>query len=237
VYSNGTDKAGFDDRIARLEAAILRHAGGIERFRSEIPRLFRRAIDEVIDTQRSGRYTLAETEKTEKTYLGTKIEIFLRNHLKMSKGHTLDLSIEDFEADIKCTSGSNWTIRIEAVGHPCVLIKTDEAEAFCSFGLVVVKEDILNPGRRTISRSGFERIHWILWNERYPPDSWQFPDPAVRKQITDSGGSTEGIPTLFRSVRSRPISRQLAADLAQQNDALKRIRRNGGARDLLAPLG
>lgn len=91
MHSSDTDKADPDDRIERLEAAILRHAGGVERFRSEVPRLFRRAIDEVIDTQRSRRYTLAETKMIEKIYLGTKIEILLRDHLNMAKGQKLDL--------------------------------------------------------------------------------------------------------------------------------------------------
>ncbi|WP_035354680.1 NaeI family type II restriction endonuclease [Edaphobacter aggregans] len=65
--------------IKQLEAAILRHAGGFEKFRVDIPQLLRRAIDEVIDSARSNRFTLIEIEKTEKTYIGTKIEILLRN--------------------------------------------------------------------------------------------------------------------------------------------------------------
>jgi hypothetical protein len=107
--------------IKRLEAAILRHAGGIDKFKVDIPQLLRRAIDEVIDSARSNRFTLIEIEKTEKTYIGTKIEILLRNHLQMSKGKVLDLSIDGIEVDIKNTIGSNWTIPIEALGHPCIL--------------------------------------------------------------------------------------------------------------------
>ena len=42
---------------------------------------------------------------------------------------------------------------------------------------------------------------------------------------------------LFRAVQSRPISRLLVQAVAQQDDYMKRIRRNGGARDLLAPEG
>ena len=62
--------------------------------------MLRQAIDEVIDSYRSGRFTVAELEKTEKTYLGTKIEILLRNHLKLKKGKTLDLDVDGIEVDV-----------------------------------------------------------------------------------------------------------------------------------------
>ena len=74
--------------IKQYRGGELRHAGGFEKFRVDIPQLLRRAIDEVIDSARSNRFTLIEIEKTEKTYIGTKIEILLRNHLGMSKGQS-----------------------------------------------------------------------------------------------------------------------------------------------------
>jgi hypothetical protein len=63
--------------IEQLEKAILRNAGGLEKFKKEIPLLLRKAIDEVIDAPRTNRFTLDEIEKTEKTYLGIKVEILL----------------------------------------------------------------------------------------------------------------------------------------------------------------
>ena len=68
-----------------LMESLVRSAGGLQKLTQEIPQILRKAIDEVIDTPRTNRFTLAETEKTEKTYLGTKIEILLRAHLGLSK--------------------------------------------------------------------------------------------------------------------------------------------------------
>ena len=240
--------AGFDSShqdyalIKQLEAAILRHAGGFEKFRVDIPQLLRRAIDEVIDSSRSNRFTLIEIEKTEKTYIGTKIEILLRNHLGMSKGKVLDLSIDGIEVDIKNTIGSNWTIPIEAIGHPCILLKAQESTSRCSFGLIVIRDDILNLGRnrdgkRTISQSGFAQVHWLLRDVSYPQNFWEYLDPKTREDITSPRGGTERLAALFRAVQGRPISRLLVQAVAQQDDYMKRIRRNGGARDLLAPEG
>ena len=57
--------------LASLSAALYRYARGREAFDRQVPLILRQAIDEVIDAPRTNRFTLSETEKTEKTYLGT----------------------------------------------------------------------------------------------------------------------------------------------------------------------
>ncbi|HEY1255825.1 MAG TPA: hypothetical protein VGF01_13690, partial [Terracidiphilus sp.] len=52
--------------IDKLEKAILRNAGGLEKFKKEIPLLLRKAIDEVIDSARTNRFTLDETKINER---------------------------------------------------------------------------------------------------------------------------------------------------------------------------
>lgn len=113
ILTGGSDQK----LLRRLEAAIIRESGGRSRFNADVPLLFRQAIDEVIDTPRSGRFTLDELEKTEKTYIGTKIEILLRNYLRLQRGLKLDLLIDGVEVDVKNTVVSNWTIPSEAMGH------------------------------------------------------------------------------------------------------------------------
>ncbi len=228
--------------VRRLEDSILHHAGGLVRFRRNVPLLLRKAIDEVIDSARTNRFTLDEVEKTEKTYLGTKVEILLRNLLRMEKGRILDLSIDGIETDIKNTIGLNWTIPSEAMGHPCILVKTQESKAICSFGLIVIRDQILNlganrDGKRTISKAGLEHVHWLLKDEPYPKNFWQDIDPELRREITSPRGGTERVAILFRRLQGQAISRLLVQGVAQQRDYMKRIRRNGGARDLLAPEG
>jgi hypothetical protein len=243
TFSHGLSPQHPDyELMKRLEDSILRHAGGMMRFRKTIPLLLRKAIDEVIDSARTNRFTLDEVEKTEKTYLGTKVEILLRNFLKMDKGMILDLSVDGIETDIKNTVGTTWTIPSEAMGHPCILIKTQEKGAICSFGIVVIRDQVLNlgvnrDGKRSISKAGLEHVHWLLKDEPYPENFWQNIDPMLRKEITSPRGGTERVAVLFRRVQGRAISRALVQAVAQQRDYMKRIRRNGGARDVLAPEG
>ena len=46
----------------------------------------REAFDEVIDGARTARYRIEQLEKTEKTYIGTKVEIVLRDGLELERG-------------------------------------------------------------------------------------------------------------------------------------------------------
>lgn len=69
-----------DEKILKdLEHAILKNVGGIEALKEEFPKMIRKSLDEVIDTPRTGRLTIDQIEKTEKTYIGTKVEILFRN--------------------------------------------------------------------------------------------------------------------------------------------------------------
>lgn len=225
--------------IDQLEKAILRNAGGLEKFKKEIPLLLRKAIDEVIDSARTNRFTLDEIEKTEKTYLGTKVEILLRNWLKFPKGKILDLSIDGIETDIKNTMRSTWMIPSEAMGHPCILVKTDEQSALFSIGIIVIRNEVLGTGKNkdgksSISSAGKDRIRWILQDENYPENFWQNLDSKVRHKIVSQSSGTGRLDALFRCVQNRPLSRVIVLGIAQQKDAMKRLRKNGGARDSLA---
>lgn len=228
--------------LTRLEASILKQADGREKFDEDIPRLLRQAIDEVIDTPRSQRFLLSELEKTEKTYIGTKIEIVLRNHLDLPRGTKLDVLIDGVEVDIKNTTAKNWMIPTEAVGHPCILIRADEKLAKCWFGLVVIRDEILRKGvnrdkKASISASSFQHVHWMLYQHDYPKNFWEDVSPQDLKKVTASHFGTQRLVALFSLYLGTPIPRQIVLSLAPQKDSLKRLRKNGGARDLLQKQG
>ena len=228
--------------VEPLARALYRAAGGEARFAQELPQIIRRGIDEVIDTPRTNRFTPSETEKTEKTYLGTKIEILVRALLNLPKGRTLDLSLAGVDTDIKNTMGSNWTIPMEAVWHPCLLLRENEKNARCSAGIIIARDQYLNPGRnrdakRTFSQAGLANVWWLLRDDPYPANFWELMSLSHRRAIMAAGGGTQRIATLFRTVQKKPVSRLIVQAVAQQDDYMKRVRRNGGARDILAPEG
>ncbi len=225
--------------LKRIEEKLLQHAKGRERFNRDIPRLIRQGIDEVIDAARSRRFTLGELEKTEKTYIGTKIEILLRNHLGLERGKVLDVLIDEIEVDIKNTVGTTWTIPEEAIGHPCILIQENEKTAECSFGLIYIRQEVLNKGlnrdkKTTIASASLVHVHWMLRHAPYPKNFWEGIRPELRDAIMTPRSGTQRLVVLFRELREIPIARKIVLAVAPQKDSLKRIRKNGGARDCLA---
>lgn len=222
--------------------SVFAAANGREEFEIAVPVILRTAIDEVIDTPRTGRFLLEETEKTEKTYLGTKVEILIRSHLKFAKGTILDMNVFGTEVDIKNTMASNWSIPRENVGRPALLIRSSERKALCDVGIALLHDAYLNPGanqdsKRGVSAAGQSNIWWLLRHHPYPVNFWQLLTSSERQSLVDAGGGTARIAALFEMVQNRPISRGQVQGLARQHDYMKRVRRNGGARDILAPKG
>lgn len=232
--------------IHEICEAIRVRAGskGWDDFIVELPQRLRQAIDEVIDTPRTGRFELKETEKTEKTYVGTKVEILVRDYLGFPKGlkGVLDLSIDGRSVDVKNTVTGNWMIPSEALGHPCILIHEDEAKSECSFGVFIAKREYLTTGANrdgkvSVSKIGKDNIHWLLYRHAYPDNFWKHIAPDIRKWIVTPRGGTRRLERLFLKLLGYPIPRRIVEAVAAQADFMKRIRVNGGVRDSLGPKG
>jgi hypothetical protein len=182
---------------------------------------------------------IEDLEKTEKTYLGTKVEKLLRNQLGLEKGDRLDLLVGGREVDVKFTIGRNWTIPQEAEDEVCLLLSCSEASATFSAGLIVARAQNLNLGlnrdkKRTVSKEGRSRSRWMFRDEPYPPNFWASVPPKDAARIMDlSASGAERIRRLFTALPGRPISRKVIESVARQKDYMKRLRHNGGARDAL----
>lgn len=230
--------------LSTLETNLLTAVGGKERFEEKLRSFFRSAIDEVIDTARTGRFFLSDLEKTEKTYLGTKFEILLRDWLQVPRGILLDLQIGGQEVDVKSTTGggSGWMIPPEAIDQLCILLRINEIASTCAFGLIRARADYLTAGqnrdaKKSISAAGRANIWWMVQDFSYTPNFWNHIDQNLREEIMGHRGGTGRLASLFEHCLETPVSRVLIASIAAQDDFMKRIRRNGGARDILAPKG
>jgi len=242
-YERRLDEAHPDyEVVAPIAATLIEHGDGWDRFSLQVSRMLRRAVDDVIDTAHTNRFTLAEIEKTEKTYLGTKIEILFRAMFSLDKGAILDLAINGVEVDIKNTMLENWAIPREVVGRPCILIRENERDALCSVGVIVARDAYLRPApnrdaKRSFSALGRLNTWWLLDRYPYPPNVWERMPRDQRDAIMAEGGGAARLARFFEAMQDRPIARSLVEHVAQQKDPMKRIRRNGGARDILAPKG
>jgi Restriction endonuclease NaeI len=220
---------------------LMSRAGGFEIFRRRFPALIRQSIDEVIDTPRTGRVFASELEKTEKTYIGTKVEIIVRSFFRLPKG-ILDLKIAGLDVDVKNTLLNNWMIPPEAVGNPCILIASDEAKRTCFFGIFIAHPMNLTSAsnrdkKLSVSAAGFANIDWLLAEEPFPEGFWPELGKEATVRIMRGLSGNERIVALFQEVLMRPIHRDIVQDVAQQKDYMKRLRKNGGARDTLAAKG
>jgi len=230
--------------LAGLERDLLLAVKGKELFEEKLRSFFRSAIDEVIDTARTGRYFLSDLEKTEKTYLGTKFEILLRDWLQVPKGVKLDLLIGGQEVDVKSTTGgkSGWMIPLEAICELLILLRVNEEASTCAIGLVRARQEYLRAGenrdkKTSFSAEGTRNIWWMVQDFAYTPNFWTIVSTADRQEIMAVKGGSKRLAMLFERYQGVPLSRVQIQAVAAQDDFMKRIRSNQGARDLLRPQG
>lgn len=230
--------------LAALEHDLLAAVGGRELFEERLRSFFRSAIDEVIDTARTNRFLLSQLEKTEKTYLGTKFEILLRDWLGVPRGVYLDLLIGGREVDVKTTTGggSAWMIPPEAIGQLCILLRVNEDQSTCAVGLARARPEYLRGGVNRDGKTGFSaagrrNIWWLEQDFPYTPNFWTQISLELREHIMSRPSGTKRIAALFENCLGMPISRVLISAVAAEDDFMKRLRGNSGARDILGPLG
>lgn len=209
----------------------------VERFGDVV----RRSLDEVLDGQRTGRYSIEELSKVEKTYIGTKVEIILQAEFGLIRGHSLDYRVAEEELDAKWSKRmGGWMIPREAVGELCLCITADDQQSVFSVGVVRVDTDLLRQSRnqdrkRQLNQTGRSAIVWLAHQAPLPENLLLHLPEGVRDRILSPDLSGQGrVTELFRSVQSRLVRRQVVLTVAQQADGPKRVR---DARPQLRPEG
>ena len=218
--------------LSQLASEITARAGGALTLEDSFPAMLRRCIDDVIMTPKTGRRAYEELEKTEKTYIGTRVEIELRALLRLPRGR-LDTEILGRDVDIKNTMGSNWMIPTEALDQPCLLVAADEARARCYLGLIVARPAYLTQGKNkdgkgSISAAGFGHILWLLCDHPYPANFWRCQAPDIVAEIFSGDTGNVRMANLFRRIQNTPIARDVVEAVAQQKDFMRRIRADKG---------
>jgi hypothetical protein len=227
----------LDSSLDAVETRIRKLAGPrpAERFGGAI----RRSIDEVLDGPRTGRWGFAQLEKTEKTYVGTKIEIVVRTALNLDRGKILDLEIDRHPVDIKWAMNSGWQIPREAVGQMCLCLGGLEDMKRFQVGLVRCNEGNLNKGenrdgKRTLSAVGRSEMRLIVPSSPLPGNFVAEMDDLLRLQITEEPTIQARITRLFTLLPRVPIPRGAVATVARTpGDPMRRVRSDTNAGDPL----
>ncbi|MBC8771938.1 NaeI family type II restriction endonuclease [Stenotrophomonas maltophilia] len=193
-----------------------------------VGRAIRKSFDEVIDGPRTGRYCVEQLEKTEKTYIGTKVEIVLRTELGLERGHVLDNLIVGHEVDTKFTVGSTWMIPREALGQLCLLVTGEDNTGRCGMGILRMVPEVLTnganqDGKKSVSALGRGQITWLAQGPMPRNFMLDLPD-AARNAIMSASSGRQAIWALFRHATGRLIPRAVIEQVAQQRDSAKRAR-------------
>jgi hypothetical protein len=216
----------------------------------QVATVLRDTLDQLYDGQRTGRWKYDQLHKTEKTYMGTLVEINLHRQFGFDDGDATDYRIAGIEVDCKYSMAyGGWELPPEAIDHLCLLITANDETSSWSAGLIRVREQILRarPNRdskRQLSTAGRTHVRQ-LWPRRgrLAENLFLHMDPRIRERVfsaTASRGVQHGqarTNELFRSVQRRIIRRAEVATVAQQDDFMKRARGNGGARTALRSEG
>jgi len=229
--------------LAPIRAEIETRAGGAEALATRFPQLVREAIDFVIDPVRTARTTVAELDNVEKTFLGLKVEHFIRDFLDVPKG-IRDLVIGGVDVDVKNTTARNWMIPRETYSENgvCLLSRIDDVGSRCSMGLIVARQEYLGApnrdGKRSPTRVGHTNILWMVESMGFSESDWSGLDMARFRELRSVDGGSRRAALFFEEHLDRWISRRVVESLLHdQRDFMKRLRGNGGARDLLLPRG
>ena len=215
-----------------------------------VARVLRDTLDQLYDGQHSGRWSYEQLHKTEKTHMGTLVEINLHREFDFSDGDATDYRIAGVEVDCKYSMNyGGWELPPEVIDHICLLITANDAASSWSAGLIRAKPSYLrartNRDAKRQLTAGSRSYIRPLWpsHGHLAENLFLSLDPVVRERIFGARarrGSHHGqakTNELFRSVQGRIIRRAELATVAQQDDFMKRAREDGGARSQLQTEG
>ncbi|SFR24268.1 Restriction endonuclease NaeI [Lentzea waywayandensis] len=211
--------------------------------------VLRATYDQLYDGQRTGRWNYDQLHKTEKTHMGTLVEINLHREFGFDDGDQTDYRIAGVQVDCKFSKAwGEWMLPPEAWNHVCLVVWASDAESAWSAGLVRVDGNQLSAAnrdnKRKLNPAGKAAVV-PLWQARgvLRENLLLHLDDASRGRIfnaTAKRGSQHGqarVNQLFRELQGVLVGRTVIATVAQQDDFMKRVRGYGGARTYLRPEG
>ena len=202
----------------------------------------RSALDMLLDGQHTGRYRWDQLHKTEKTHVGTLIEIALARALRLADGTALDYTIADADVDCRFSHRlGGWMIPPEADGKLLLLVQASDEDGTWSAGRLRAVPRYLRSagsrdGKRALNERGRAAVRWL--HARVPLQEnalIRMPEADVAAIFALASGQ-QRVNDLFRRAQRMRVSRTVVATVAMQDDYMKRVR-GGGARDQLREEG
>ena len=205
--------------------------------------VFRHTYDVIYNGHETGRYRWDQLMKTEKTHFGTLFEIFAQREFEFEGGKATDFSIAGHEVDAKWSQSLHgWMLPPEVFDELALVATANDQSSTWSLGLVRISEDARreksNRDKKTqLNELGRASIRWLWFEAPLRPNILlQLPENEVNELMSLKSG-TSRVTELFRLAEGQIVNRNAVATVARQLDAQKRVRGNGGARDVLRDEG
>lgn len=216
--------------------------------------VLRDTLDELMDGQRTGRWAYQHLSKTEKTHLGTAVEVNLTREFAFADGTHLDWKIAGLDVDCKFSKDlGKWEIPMEMylcdahgelqgkADSPALLTWLNDDTGEWAAGLLTITDDRLRwklkdgrsvraynrDNKRKLADTAKDEIYW-LWGgvqTDLPPNLLRTLSGDERNRIFANTVSGQArVNELFRTVQTTIIGRRTVLTVAQQDDAPKRAR-------------
>ncbi|MDR6324698.1 NaeI family type II restriction endonuclease [Actinoplanes couchii] len=195
----------------------------------------REALDQIYDGQRTGRWDFTQLLKTEKTHIGTLVEIWLQREFEFSDGRELDYNIAG--ADVDCKWSRNlyeWEIPEEMYSRGdkiALVVWANEYTARWASGLIRISEEVLRPRgnqrdkKRHLNDRGRGRILWLVAGADLVKNTLlHISDPQKLNRIAYATRGQIAVDNLFRELPGELVNRATVLTAAQQVDSAKRVR-------------
>ena len=196
--------------------------------------VIREAFDQVYDGRRTGRWDFSQLMKTEKTHIGTLMEMWLQREFLFEDGQELDYLIAGAEVDAKWSRNLyEWEIPLEMytdTNQLALLMWANEYTLKWAMGLLRIKGDLLkDPGKqrdrkRQLNNLGKDSILWVHeYKEMIENTLVQLPE-HIAMQVAEERSGQAAVDLLFTSAQRVLINRATIDAAGQQVDPQKRVR-------------
>jgi hypothetical protein len=210
-------------------------------------KVIRATIDQLLDGRTTGRWDYDQLFKTEKTHMGTLIEINLQREFLFDDGDVTDYKISGLDVDCKFSQRvGGWEFGPEMINQYCLVVWASDLKSQWSVGLVFISNQMLRTSvnrdaKRRLAEEGVQQIHWLWQFEQLEPNQLLHLPANSRERIMEARslnrnvlGIQARVNQLFREVQGEIIRRTTLETVAfGAKDPLKRVRVNGGARGYL----
>jgi hypothetical protein len=198
-----------------------------------LPVVIRNTLDQIYDGQRTGRWDYDQLNKTEKTHVGTLIQINLQKELDLADGADLDYQIGGVEVDCKWSrSLYDWEIPREMyIRGPriALVIWGSDYTSRWTAGLIRIDDRVLKPmgnqgdRKRRLNELGKSQILWLGHGDLIQNTLLHLTDQQ-RTRILRANSGQACVNELFRELTGELVNRATILTVAQQDDCLKRVR-------------